>query len=388
MKSSRTRIKLFSLNLAFALAFAACTAPAARADDDINPQFRAHFFQLCDLAAATIATKKDKGPFFMDSYGVRALCVAYDMTGNSNYLDACRRWSEEMVRYQRRMSPHGAYYMDYNRKPGATNGDWFAADSSSIGMAVLATSVRCHGAERRRFRHSAEEFANLVIRNYVKPSGGVSDGLWAKSSNAWWCSSGLFGSFSFVLYADTGTKRYLHTGLRIVNWLDDWDLTKPQPFPLSQQGPAMLMYTMECYSAGWPYISRDETLEPAAREKVHWCLNWMLDQQQKPIKHELVLSLRPPRELTKTQPPEKVILQGPWPLTKWWGMKFGGLPFHEYIFAKYFSDDSLFAAGDAELERLAPVVFAKNPPDMDQLTMFMMMSYAERLDPGAIYRSR
>ncbi len=365
------------------LALVLCT-PVARADDDVDPQFRAHFLQLCDLVAAKVGTEQDKNPYFADSYGIRTLCAAYDMTGKEEYLDACRRWADLMVKYQGKMVPEGAYYMHYNRKPGATTGDWFAADSSSIGMAVVATAVRCHGADRKRYLQSAEKFAGLVIKNYVKPSGGVSDGLWSKSSDEWWCSSGLFGSFTFVLYKNTGDKQYLHTGLGIVNWLNNWDLTKPQPFPLSQQGPAMLMYTMECYSAGWPYISKDEQLKTGARAKVLWCLNWMLDAQQKPITQ----GQAPAQALGDSESPGEAILQGPWPLTKWWGMKFGGLPFHEYIFSRNFSDDSLRAAGDAELQRLAPVAFAKIPPEMNQLTMFMMMSYAERLDPGAIYRSK
>ena len=322
----------------------------------------------------------------MDSYAVRALCVAYDMTGNQKYLNACRAWSDRMVNYQKEMVPHGAYYMHYNRKPGQTNGDWYVADSSSIGMALLATSVRCQGAERERLLASAKEFADLVIAKYVKPDGGVSDGLWHKTSDAWWCSSGLFGSFLFNLYANTGDTRYLDTGLGVVDWLSHWDLTQKQPFPLWQQGPAMQMYVMECYSAGWPYLSKDDARKKAALAKVSWCLNWMVEQQQKPIKHTLWLSLRPPRALTKPQPPEKVILQGDWPISKGWGMKFGGLPFHEYIFSHYLPDGQKLADdGDAELQRLAPVVCARKP-EFTQLSAFMMMSYAERLDPDAIYR--
>lgn len=360
----------------------------ARADTPIPPDFRAHFLRLCDLAAKKVTNKKDEDPFFQDSYAVRALCVAYDMTGNTNYLDACRQWSERMVRYQARMTPPGAYYMNYNRKPGETNGNWFAADSSSIGMAIVATSARCKGAERERLLDSAKKFADLVIARYIKPTGGVSDGCWSKSSDEWWCSSGLFGSFAFALYANTGDEKYLEAGMGAANWLSHWDLTKKQPFPLSQQGPAMPMYVMECYSAGWPYISEDAGAKDSAQAKVQWCLNWMVQQQQAPVKWVWVFSLRPPRMLTKPQPPEKVPMQGPWPLSRWWGMKFGGLPFHEYMFSQSFSGEQLLSEGDAEMERLTPLVFAKKTPDMTQLPCFMMMSYAERLDPGDIYRSK
>ena len=334
-----------------------CTAQTVPA------QFQAHFIQLCDLAAIKVRDEDNKVPFFVDSYAVRALCVAYDMTGNTNYLDACRDWSKRMVAHQARMTPPGAYYMHYNRKPDETNGDWYSADSSSIGMAVLATAVRCEGAEQQRYLKSAKEFAALVIKNYVKPSGGVSDGLWSKSNDAWWCSSGIFGSFLFNLYANTGDKRYLKTALGVTDWLNGWDLTKDQPFPLSQQGPAMLMYVMENYSAGWPYIARDEARKKAALGKVEWCFNWISEQQQKPL------------------------AERPWQPTVGWGMKLGGLPFHQYIFSRQLPEDGqLSAAGDAEMERLEPIVFS-GEPKATQLSMFMLMSYAERLDPGAIYKS-
>ena len=352
--------------ISFACLFLAAlfTCPPARAAETNNAEFRQQFFKLCDLAANKVKDENSKGPFFVDSYAVRALCVAYDMTGNTNYLDACTAWSERMVRYQEQMVPRGAYYMHYNRKPGETNGDWYSADSSSIGMAVLATSVRCHGAQQKRFVDSAKNFADLVIKNYVQPSGGVSDGLWSKSSDAWWCSSGIFGSLAFRLYAEMGDERYLHAGLGAVDWLNRLDLAADQPFPLSQQGPAMLMYVMESYSAGWPYIAKDVARKQAALAKVSWCFNWIAEQQSKPL------------------------AQRTWPPTKGWGMKFGGLPFHQYIFSQYLpADGKLVAAGDAEMRQLAGIVFADQPPKLTQLPMFLLMSYAERLDPGAIYRT-
>jgi hypothetical protein len=274
-----------------------------------------------------------------------------------------------MVAYQDAMTPAGAYYMHYNRKPGETTNDWYAADSSSIGMAVLATAVRCHGAEQTRFLNSAKQFADLVLKNYIKPSGGISDGLWHQSSDEWWCSSGIGGSFLFNLYHSTGDKRYLDAALHATDWLDDLDLNKDMPFPLSQQGPAMIFYVMENYSAGWPEISKDEARKAAALKKVDWCLDWIQTQQNTATTNRA------------------------WAPTKGWGMKFGGLPFHEYVFARYTADDKKFAvSGDAEVQLLAPILFSNGKPTWEsvksvyQLPAFMMMAYAERLDPGAIYR--
>lgn len=324
---------------------------------------RRQFFKLCALAVAKITNEKLRGPFFVDSYAVRALCVAYDMTGNRTYLKACRMWSRRMVDYQHRMTPKGAYYMNYNRKPGSVTGDWYVADSSSIAMALVATSVRCHGSARRRLLDSTEQFANLVMKRYVRPSGGVSDGLWPQSNRAWWCSSALFGSLSFVLYANTHDQRYLNAGLRAVNWLNHRNLSKVRPFPLSQQGPAMIMYVMESYSSGWPYIEKDRALARPALVKVKRYLHWIVRQQQIPLS------------------------QRSWPVNKGWGMKFGGLPFHEFVFSRYLpADQYLAASGDRALGQLAAIVFAGRPK-FTQLSAFLMMSYAQRLDPGGIYRS-
>ncbi len=336
---------------------------AAEADQRGNTVMRRQFLQLCTLAAAKITNEKLRGPFFVDSYAVRALCAAYDMTDNRTYLNACRVWSRRMVKYQQRMRPSGAYYMNYNRKPGSVTGDWYVADSSSIGMAVVATSVRCRGSARHRLLDSAEKFANMVIKRYVRPSGGVSDGLWTQSNRAWWCSTALFGSLSFVLYANTRNQHYLNAGLRAVNWLNQRNLSKERPFPLSQQGPAMIMYVMESYSSGWPYIDKDAALARPALAKVNWYLHWIVKQQ----------SIAPAKRS--------------WPVNKGWGMKFGGLPFHEFIFSRYLpADQNLTPAGDRAMRQLAAVVFADRPR-FTQLSAFLMMSYAQRLDPSAIYRS-
>lgn len=356
--------RILSVQISLLIAIAIVPSQRLNAAETNTAVWRAQFLKLCDVAVAKVTDAQSKGPFFADSYAVRALCVGYDMNGNQKYLDACRDWSDRMVGYQEHMAPHGAYYMHYNRKPGETTNDWYSADSSSIGMAILATSVRCKGAEQKRLVDSTKQFADLVIKTYVKPSGGVSDGLWSRSSEAWWCSSGLFGSFLFNLYAVTGDKQYLQTALGATDWLDKWDLTKDQPFPLAQQGPAMIFYVMENYSAGWPYIEKDAAIQQAALAKANWCLDWITTQQAK-------------------SPDDRQ-----WPVTKGWGLKFGGLPFHEYVFSQYLPDGkNLAATGDAELQRLAAIVFAKKP-EFNQLSAFIMMSYAERLDPGAIYRAR
>lgn len=333
-----------------------------RVDRNHNAVFQRQFIQLCDLAVKRIQSTKNKDPFFIDSYQVRALCVAYDMTGDPKYLDACKSWSERMVGSQKGMIPAGAYYINYGRKPGENKGDWYVADCSSIAMGLLSTAIRCKGPDRERFLGSVEKFWAMVSRKFVRPSGGVTDGYWPQSDRAWWCSSSLFGSLSFMLYANTGNVKYLRTGLGIIDWLNKLELKKAGPLPLSEQGPSMPMYVMEAYSSGWPYIARSVARKRAALKQVSWCLDWTARQQKMPISRRK------------------------WVISGWWGAKYAGLPFHQYMFSHYLpSYRALAVAGDKEMRRLAGYVFADRP-QVTQLAAFMMLSYAERLDPGAIYR--
>ena len=112
-------------------------------------------------------------PFFEDAYVVRALCVAYDMTSNRRYLDTCRHWATRVVDLQDHMMPHGAYYLNYFREPGKDQGDWFVADSGSIGAGVLAVAVRADGKEKERYLDSAKAFAKVVLDHYVGKDGGL-----------------------------------------------------------------------------------------------------------------------------------------------------------------------------------------------------------------------
>ena len=324
------------------------------------------FMQLCDLASAKMRVATNKEAHFIDSYAIRALCAAYDLTGKEAYLDVCKTWSSSMVAFQEQMHPRGAYYMNYNRKPGQDKGDWYVADSSSIAMGVLATAVRCNGAERQRFLDSTKTFAALVLDNYIGKGGGIRNGLWSKFDGEWWCSSGIFGSLAFLLYDETGDQRYLKAGLGALEWLDHQDLTKDETakgYELSKMGPTKPMYVLEAYSAGWAHLKPGSTSQRAALGQMTWALNWISEQQAKPLSSR------------------------DWPCDRGWGMKFGGLPFHQYIYARLVPErNGLAADADRELKQLAGVLFAK-PPEFTQLAAFMMMSCAERLAPGAVYRN-
>ena len=336
---------------------------SARGEQTNRVDLRPRFLRLCDLASAQLKAGTNKEPFFIDSYAVRALCVAYDLTGRQAYLDACRIWSERMIGFQEKMIPSGAYYMNYGRKPGESKGAWYVADSSSIAMGILATAVRCEGAPKKRFLSSTKSFTRLVLDNYIGPSGGIRNGLWPRFDGEWWCSSGIFGSLGFLLYDETGDKRYLKAALGAVDWLNGLDPEQAQPYPLTEMGPTLPMYVLEAYSAGLSHLKADNGRGKAAASRISWLLDWTASQQAKP-----------PRERE-------------WPADLRWGMKFGGLPFHQYVHARVLPDgQKVSATADREMESLAGIVFTKQV-ELTQLPVFMMMSYAERVSPGVIYRN-
>lgn len=350
------------------LGLAAFVLPAVPAALGEKPSLKAEFLKLCDANCKLVekqaqTTERQGRAFYWDSYVVRALCVAYDMTGKQEYLDTCKLWSGRMIEFQNGMNPKGAYYMQYGRKPGDDKGNWYAADCSSIALGVLATGVRCTDpTEKAKYVNSVKSFAKLVIDNYVRPSGGVTDGIWPRSDKEWWCSSGIFGSVAFHLYRETCDKSYLKVGLGTIDWLNRQDLqTVAVNFPPTIK-PTVVMYCLEAYSASLPYLEAGTDRYKAAMVQLDRTFRWTVKNQlgQTDIDYA-------------TQ----------------WGSKFAGMPFHMYVYANHLpGNDKLVQAADKELSyvtRIMQKTAASN--QRDQLALFLMMSYAEKLSPGAIDRA-
>jgi len=339
-------------------------APVLLSAEPQAPEFREQFFTLCDAVVPILDDAGRRVPFYQDSYAVRALAVAYDMTGKQQYLDACRRWSARMVEHQAQMTPQGAYYMNYGRKPGEATGDWYVGDSSSIALAVLATALRCPDArEKARLLDSVTGYARLVMDNYVKPSGGITDGLWPQFDGEWWCSTGIFGSLAFVLYDETGDPAYLKVGLGAVDWLNRQRFENARHIDYKEAAPSVLMYVFEAYSAGMPHLRRDPTRWAASQVELRRAMEWMAANQ-------------PGRNAASH-----------WKYEHQWGSKLGGLPFHLYVWSRFMPEGAPIAAdADKDLTHMGTAL-AGDRSNLFQLCAFAMMSYAERLSPGSLYRT-
>jgi hypothetical protein len=370
---------------------AACLASAlsvdlAAADAPTEEALRTQFFKLCELSMAEmekpLAPFYEKYrqneepttrhyPFFMESYAIRPLCVAYDMTGEKKYLDACTRWADEMVEFQRRMTPKGAYYLNYGafRRPDQDHGQWFVADSGSIAAAVLAVAIRTKDAQQREtYLASIRAYARLTIDNYVSVGSGVTDGLWSYKGE-WWASTAIFGSFMFLAHAETKDPEYLKVGLGCVDWLNKCDFLKGNPPAVDAVNPCVIFYCGECYALALPHIEKGTPRREKAEAQLAVIQKWLADNQK-----------------------------GRGAKTEWNYFDMGkvympGNPYFMYILSRQSPQyRELAAEADREMAYVGELLFKDGRPprstDLEHwgLMTFGMMSYAERLAPGALMR--
>ena len=343
---------------------AQATSLASGGEGPQQADFKAQFLKLCDESCPILrqqarAAEKGSRVFYMDSYAVRALMVAYDMTGKREYLDASALWCDRMLEYQQGMIPAGAYYMQYGRKPGEDKGNWYSADSSSIGMGVLAVAVRSTDPkQKQRYLDSVKAFFKLVADRFVRPSGGVTDGYWPKSDDEWWCSTGIFGSLAFHLYAETRDESCLRVGLGTIDWLNRQDLLGMKDYAM----PIVLMYSLEAYSASLPYLEEGTPRRTAALDQLGKIHQWILSNRGGHSGIEYA---------------------------SWAGSKSAGLPFHLYVFARLVpGHDKLASAADEELRYIGDLLEkAPQAKNRGHLTAFALMSYAEKLSPASIDRT-
>jgi hypothetical protein len=346
----------------------------------LTRSFKRRFFRLCDLAAAELGKEitpfVDRNnadpathhmPFFEDAHAVRALAVAHDMCGKKAYLEACCRWCDRIIAYQKKMIPAGAYYMNHSRAPGQDRGQWNVADSGSIGQGVLATAVRCTDPVRKaRYLASVKAFVSLVTENYVGPEGGIANGLWPAYSGEWWCSTATFGTLLFLLYEETGEERYLKTAKKAFEWMLRQDFRKVKPITFEQRPSGIIFYCFELYVAALKHLKRGTPKYQRAAEQIRRALDWVAHNQK-------TRGADVPHYLKRN-------------------VDMAALPYLMYAFARHdkrFRDQT--GPADRELRYIGDLLLSRGEPNVSRLMVWEvltwgMLSYAERLRPGALCR--
>ena len=377
------RFRLFLVVLGTAAGWGAVACRIAAGQEAKPADFKAEFLRLCDIACdelnKEISRFVDRNstdpathhvPFFEDAYAVRAICVAYDLTGKKEYLDTCKHWADRVIALQGKMIPTGAYYLNYGRQPGANSGDWFVADSGSVAMAVLAVAVRTTDRDDvDRYLGSVESFAKLVIDNYVGAEGGITDGIWSTYDGQWWCSTATFGGLMFLLHERTGDQQYLKIAQAAMDWTIQHDFRKAQHISFEESAPGVVFYVFEQYAIGLRHVEPGSEQRKAAMAQIALAVKWLAKNQK-----------------------------GRGAQSKWDYLSgatyMGGMPYLMYGFARQLPEHrDLASAADTELRYLAELILKREDfspcrlTDWELLT-WTMMSYAEKVSPGKVHRTR
>jgi hypothetical protein len=238
-------------------------------------------------------------------------------------------------------------------------------------MGVLATAVRLADrdpARYARYMDSVRSFARLVIDNYVRPDGGITNGLWPGSSDSWWCSTATAGSLLFLLFGETGDRQYLRAGLGALEWMVRQDFRQVKPIDFTQRPSGILFYCFELYAIGLPYLEPTGDSYDLAMHQLAEAVAWM---REHPIGQEPVAAY------------DHFDVH----------VDMAGLPYLKYVFARKLpAYRDLADQADRDLRFIARWLFHRGDPPVSGLIAWEVLtwgslSYAERVAPGALFRA-
>ena len=221
---------------------------------------------------------------------------------------------------------------------------------------------------RSRYLDSVRALCKLVIDNYIGPGGGVTDGLWSGFDGEWWCSTATFGSLAFLMHEATGERLYLDVAQGALNWTLGHDFREAEHLGFEEGAPGVVFYTFEFYATALDYLKPGTPRYEPAMAQIAEAVAWMAENQK-----------------------------GRGAASKWdylgKATYMSGIPHIMYVFARKLPQhQDLHSAADRELQFVSRLLFEHGDPEVSRVTTweFMtwaMMSYAERLSPGALRRN-
>jgi hypothetical protein len=203
----------------------------------------------------------------------------------------------------------------------------------------------------------------------IGKNGGIIEKLWGGFADEWWCSTATFGVPALQLYEETGQEKYGKVGLGSLRWMIGRDFRDAKVIGFRQRPSGVIFYDFELYVAGLKYLPAGSQERKAAMVQISEALKWMAANQ---------------------------IGRGGKPAFSYRDdghTDMAALPFLMYAFAHQLPEHrDLVAEADRELRYIAALLFDKGDPAVTHLKVWElmswgMMSYAEKLRPGSLFRT-
>jgi SAM-dependent methyltransferase len=172
---------------------------------------------------------------------------------------------------------------------------------------------------------------------------------------------------AFVLYEETGEKKYLKVAKGALDWMTHQDFRKVKPITFQQRPSGIIFYCFELYATGLKYLKPGSQQYERAIRQIDLALDWMAKNQK----------------TRGANVPDYVVRN----------VDMAGLPYLMYAFARQLPQHrGLTGPADCELRYIGDLLLRNGTPNVSCLMVWEvmtwgMMSYAERLSPGAMHRS-
>jgi len=228
--------------------------------------------------------------YFIESYAVRAILIAYDQYTNDTYdLNYAVRWTERMLSLQGKTLHPGAYAMGYDDTGYERPLGWYTADCCCIGLAVMsvATNPQIVGAQRDRYINSVKMFVDYVIDDWRNPNGSLPCG-WRNGElnpiKEFWIATSLFSALAWHLYDVTKIETYRTVAMEACNWLLEFDYTKSEVTVgtnFKDGITTFVLYLGEGLIVNAEHLRSQDAYYPRIQKKLRSLVDLVLENQRK-----------------------------------------------------------------------------------------------------------